>query len=103
MQSTRQRGARRWSPNAAVVRTITAQREGKRDVAGASGEIENRGAWRRPREIEQPAFPAAVLAVGQGDRDEVVAIGDRRKQRADVVSLPLGGGDPIPQAHAFAG
>ena len=47
----------------------------------------------RRRQLDQPPLPPPVLSVRQHDGDEIVTIGDRRKQRAHVAAFALGRGD----------
>ena len=74
-----------------------ARRERERDVAGAGREVERRRARRRRREIDQPTLPASILPVRQHDGDEVVAIGNRGKERADVAAFAVWRRDAVPQ------
>ena len=63
--------------------------EGKRDVAGAGGKIERALAAADVRKRDQLRLPSRVLPVRQQRGDQVVAIRDRRKQVADVLTLGL--------------
>ena len=57
----------------------------------------------RRRQIDEPPLPAPVLSVRQGDGDEIVAIGNRRKQRAHVAALAVRRRDAIARAaHAVS-
>ena len=71
----------------------------ERDVAGAAREIEDAIALLQRRLPHQPPFPRAIAAERQHDGDEVVAIGDGRKERADVAPLLLGAGERVGQLH----
>jgi len=65
----------------------------EQNVARSAREIENAIRAANPRQPHQPSLPPPVLAVRQELRDEVVAIGDRREQPADVALFALGSGD----------
>ena len=69
--------------------------ERKRDVARAGRQIERARAGRRRGQRDQPPLPAPILAVGQRHGDEIVAVGDRRKQRAHIAALALRRGDAV--------
>src|SRR5207249_233748 len=76
------------------------RRFAEHDVAGAAREIEDTIARRQRRERDESFLPAPIHSTGQEDRDEVVAIGDRREQRSNVALLAGGRGDGRSQPHA---
>ena len=48
---------------------------------------------------DQPPLPAVVESARQQDSDQVVAVGDGREQRPDVLALALRRGEPILPFH----
>src|SRR5207244_1145303 len=81
-------------------RLRAARRERERDVAGACGEIERARARQRRGHVDEPSLPPPILTVRQEDRDEIVTVRDRRKQRAHVAALAFRRRDPIPHRHS---
>ncbi len=76
-----------------------ARRQRERDVPGAGGQIENPQIAPRLSQIDQAPFPSAVLTVGQRDGNEIIAVGNRRKERTHVPALAVRGGDFVGQGH----
>ena len=52
------------------------------------------------REIDQPLLPAAIAAVGEQPRNQIVTIGDRRKERSDVAALSIRRRDRVVEPHS---
>ena len=67
-----------------------ARRHGKRNVAGAGRQIERALARTHIRQRHQLRFPTRILSVRQHRGDEIVPIGDRGEERADVPAFRLG-------------
>ena len=65
----------------------------EQNVARSAREIENAIRAANLRQPHQPSLPPPVLAERQELRDEVVPIGDRREQPADVALFAFGSGD----------
>src|SRR6185295_3478629 len=71
----------------------SSEREG--DVPRTGRQVERASAGRWRGQIDDTPLPAPVLAVRQHDGNEVVALGDRREERAHVAALAVGRGDPV--------
>ena len=69
-------------------RSLSRGQEG--DVARAAGEIDDVLPARQPRFANQPPLPRSIAPERQQDGDEIVAIGNRREERPDVLPLVLG-------------
>ena len=59
-------------------------------------------AGRGARETDQAPFPASIQAERQHHGNEIVAIGDRRKQRPDVPTLAFRRRDAIGDVHSYS-
>lgn len=67
----------------------------KGQIARARGEVESPRTRTKLRRLDQPSFPAAVETTGENDRNEIVAIGDARKEAANVPALVGGCGERL--------
>src|SRR5438552_463850 len=76
-----------------------ARGERKRDVASTRREIERARARRRRREVDETCLPPPIESERERDRSEVVAIGNRREERAHVATLAFGRGDAFGYSH----
>ncbi len=82
-----------------AVRQIEADRgprirsRGKEQIACPAREIEDTVVSRHGGKVDQPLFPASVLAIREKPGDEVVAVGNGRKQPPYVEAFTFRGGD----------
>ncbi len=74
----------------------------EREVAGAAGQVEHAFAGRDRGGGDQAPLPVLIAAVRQQPRDQVVAVGDGRKQPRDVAGLPIGRRQRVAQRLATA-
>ena len=79
-----------------------ARRRLEGEVAGAAGQVEDAFARRDRGGGDQAALPVLIAAVRQQPRDQVVAVGDGRKQPRDVAGLPIGRRQRVAQTLATA-
>jgi hypothetical protein len=72
----------------------------EQDVGRTARQIEHMIRRRDIREPDQATLPSAVLSVRQEAGNEVVAVGDRRKEIANVTLFAFGRGNRAAQSGA---
>jgi hypothetical protein len=65
----------------------------KEQISCATRDVEDAVRRTRRGQIDEALFPAPILAIREKSGDEVVAVGDGRKQPAHVPAFAFAGGD----------